>query len=110
MPSDTPTGVDVRLTPDEALVLFGFLSRYSDSDQLRVEDQAEQRVLWNLCCLLEKQLVEPFKPNYMGLLKSARSRVRNERVTDSEQDAPPIRGLASPPGNSEVSEGPPLVS
>jgi hypothetical protein len=41
--------------PDEALVLFEFLSRFSDTDELRVEDQAEQRALSNLCCLLEKQ-------------------------------------------------------
>jgi hypothetical protein len=78
MNSDAEKHIDVRLTPDEALVLFEFLSRYSDSDELKLEDQAEQRALWNLCCRLEKQLVEPFKPNYMELLKTARNRLRDE--------------------------------
>jgi len=35
------------------------LSRYSDSESLVIEDQAEQRALWNLLCVLERQLVEP---------------------------------------------------
>jgi len=60
--------IEVRLTADEALVLFEFLSRYSDNDEPRLEDPAAQRALWNLCCLLEKQLVEPFKLNYLKLL------------------------------------------
>lgn len=55
----------VRLSHDEALVLFEWLSR---TDELTndfgdlVEDQAEQRALWNLTCLLEWVLVEPFRP------------------------------------------------
>lgn len=86
MLSDAKNRVEVRLTPDEALVLFEFLSRYSDGDELRVEDQAEQRALWNLCCLLEKQLVEPFNPNYFELLESARNRLRDDGDMNSEPD------------------------
>jgi hypothetical protein len=87
MPSETQGHVEVRLTPDEALVLFELLFRYSDSDELRIADQSEQRALWNLCCLLEKQLVEPFKANYVELLEAARNRLRDNEDTNSEPGA-----------------------
>lgn len=44
----------IRLTLDEAAVLGEFLRRYSDTDLLAIEDQAEQQALWNLQCLFEK--------------------------------------------------------
>ena len=69
--------VSLDLTPDEALVLFELVSRYSDSDRLETVDQAEQRVLWNLCARLEKALVEPFDPDYAALLAAARHRLRD---------------------------------
>jgi hypothetical protein len=56
--------IQISLTDDEALVLFEFLSRYSDTDELNVVDQAEQRALWNLCCVFEKTLVTPFSKDY----------------------------------------------
>jgi hypothetical protein len=69
--------VSVELTADEALVLFDLLSRYCDSNVLATVDQSEQRALWNLLCLLEKQLVEPFRTEYTQLLKGARDRLRD---------------------------------
>ena len=69
--------IRLELTADEALVLFEFLSRYSESDSLSVVDQAEQRALWNLQCLFERQLVEPFRPDYAALLAAARDRLRD---------------------------------
>ena len=75
MPATPPNDVEIRLTPDEALVLFEFLSRSSDSDEWRVEGPAEKRALENLGCLLEKQLVEPLHPDYEGLLQAARHRL-----------------------------------
>lgn len=38
--------IKIEPNSNEALVLFEFLSRYSDTQQLVIEDQAEQRVLW----------------------------------------------------------------
>lgn len=71
--------IDLSLTKDEALVLFEFLSRFSESNsKLTIEDQAEERVLWNLCCDLEKNLVEAFCGNYDELLEKARERVRDK--------------------------------
>ncbi len=69
--------VEIKLTRDEALVLFEFLKRYSDKDELKIEDQAEQRCLWDLCGHLEKTLVEPLQTNYEELLISARERLRD---------------------------------
>jgi hypothetical protein len=38
----------------EAVVLNEFLCRFSETDHLTIEDQAEQQALWNLQCLFEK--------------------------------------------------------
>ena len=69
--------VSLELTHSEALVLFEFLSRFSDKDVLTLEDQAEERVLWNLCASLESTLVEPLAVNYDELLEQARAAVRD---------------------------------
>jgi hypothetical protein len=69
--------VSLELTSSEALVLFEFVSRFSDDDILTIEDQAEERVLWNLCASLESILVEPFADNYGDLLAKARDEVRD---------------------------------
>lgn len=70
-PEDKARGKS-HLTPDEALVLSSFLSRFSDTDKLNIEHEGEAQALWNLCCLLEKELVEPFKPEYQEILNAAR--------------------------------------
>ena len=59
MSIEDPSPVAVQLTPDEALVLFEFLQRFSETDALSIQDQAEKRVLWNECCSLEKFLSQP---------------------------------------------------
>jgi hypothetical protein len=70
--------VTINLTNDEALVLFEFLSRFSDKDRLSIKDQAEQRALWNLTCLFEKTLSEPFSTEWPQIIEGARSRLRDE--------------------------------
>ena len=72
--------VRIELTGDEALVLFEFLERFSESGKLVLEDQAEQRVLWDLTCILEQKLVQPFALNYEELLSQARDRVRDDEA------------------------------
>jgi hypothetical protein len=71
-------GIKIELDADEGLVLFEYLSRFSDTGKLEFKDKAEQIVLWNLTCLLEKALVEPFKLNYRQLLQEARDRLRGD--------------------------------
>ncbi len=70
--------IKLSLTHDEALVLFEMMSRFSDTDKLAIEHQSEERALWNLCCLLEREMVEPFMENYNELLSEARERLKDE--------------------------------
>jgi hypothetical protein len=67
---------DLRLTGDEALVLFAWVVRFNASDPV-FEDQAEQRVLWDVEALLERQLVAPFREDYFSQVVAARDRVRD---------------------------------
>ena len=76
--SGSEEAISLSLTKQEALVLFDQLSRFSNTGAFTFEDQSERRVLWNVCCLLEKVLVEPFMGNYGELLASARASVRDE--------------------------------
>lgn len=41
------------------------------------EDQSEQRVLWDIECILEKELSEPFRADYQDIVKKAREAVRD---------------------------------
>lgn len=70
--------IQIEITKDEALVLFEFLSSFSETGTLEIVDQAEERALWNLKCVLEKILVEPFYPDYLDIIKVARDRLRDE--------------------------------
>ncbi len=70
--------LSINLNRSEALVLFELLTRYSDSDRLEIEDQAEQRVLWDICCSLESSLSEPLHPEYKSFLEDARDLVRDK--------------------------------
>lgn len=68
--------VALNLSREEALVLFEWLHRFNSEDQT-FEDQAEQRVLWDIEAMLESELVEPLDPKYAELLAAARARVRD---------------------------------
>lgn len=67
--------VKIKLSKDEALVLFELLSRFSDTGQLMIADPSEERVLWKLTCLFEKSLSEPFSKNWLSTLEEARNRL-----------------------------------
>lgn len=74
----TASTIRIELTSDEALVLADFLSRFNKAKHPGLfEDQAEQRVLWDLEASLEELLEEPFSANYEELLQAARARVRD---------------------------------
>jgi len=72
-----PEPINLVLTNDEALVLFDFLSRFVQTDVLKIEDRGEQQALWNFQCLLEKQVAEVFDPDYLELVRQARARLRD---------------------------------
>jgi hypothetical protein len=69
------TSVQLTLSPDEAVVLFELVARFTNRDTLSIEDESEAHALWKLCSLLERRLVEPFSPNYEGILAAARQRL-----------------------------------
>lgn len=70
--------VQINLSKNEAIVLFEFLSRFSNEDVLEISDQSESRVLWNMLCDLEKVLSEPFSESYKEILENAHQKVRDE--------------------------------
>jgi hypothetical protein len=71
--------VTLALNGAEALVLFAWLARFNNGSR-DFEDQAEQRVLWDLEAMLEKALVAPLRADYADLLATARERVRDNDI------------------------------
>jgi hypothetical protein len=69
--------IQINLSKDEAIVLFEFLSRYSEKKILEISDQSEECLLLNVLCDLEKTLVEPFGANYKEILIQSRKRIRD---------------------------------
>jgi hypothetical protein len=68
---------NLELSRNEALVFFEWLSRFNEDESVQFEDQAEQRVLWDIEAMLESTLVEPLDRNYSELLARAREAVRD---------------------------------
>jgi hypothetical protein len=78
--------VTLELGKDECLVLFELLSRtFQDDAPLETKFEGELQALLMLQGLLEKQLVEPFAPNYLKLVDDARQRLV-ERCGQFETD------------------------
>ena len=70
--------VRIKLNGDQAIVLFEWLSRFNKQKKQNFEDQAEQRVLWDMEAQLEAHLVAPFRVEYPAILEKARARVRDQ--------------------------------
>jgi hypothetical protein len=75
--------VTLRLTQDEAVVLYEWVARFNSHDY-QFDDQAEQRALWNLEASLEALLPEPLDPRYEEILADARSRLRDATASPPE--------------------------
>ena len=70
--------ITLELTTDEAVVLFELLSRINQKSNTDLfEDQAEQRILWNLESDLESSLADPFRADYENVVRKARKAVRD---------------------------------
>ena len=65
----------IELTDTEALVLSDWLHRNGKNTEL-FEDLAEQYVMWNIDCQLEKHLDAISPSNYAQQLAQARENVR----------------------------------
>jgi len=68
--------ISIKLSGDEALVLFDWLARFNKNNNTDLTDQAEQRVLWDIESSLESVLVQVFSEDYTSLLDEARSRLQ----------------------------------
>ena len=70
--------ISFELSRDQALVLFEWLARTgSAGEPVAFQDQAEQRVLWDLESALEAVLPESLSPDYRASLEAAREMVRD---------------------------------
>ena len=69
--------IHLELSRDEALVFFEWLSRFNKVANSTFDDQAEQRVLWDIEGKLESILTEPLDSNYDERLAEARAHVRD---------------------------------
>ena len=63
--------VSIELSRDESLVLFEWLSKQSDANKPIEISAIEQYSLDRLLAKLEKELAEPFNPNYKSILDKA---------------------------------------
>ena len=71
---------NITVTWEEIIILSELISRINESNILKnfFEDQSEQRVLWNLECLLEKNTSNIFSKDYKIKLQEARDNIRDE--------------------------------
>ena len=70
--------ISLKLSRDQAVVLFEWLGRTGSAGfPAEFEDQAEQRILWDLESLLEAVLTEPLGDDYRGRLEKARMALRD---------------------------------
>lgn len=71
--------INIKLTRNESLVLFEFLRRIDEQEDLNIfVDQAEERVLWDIESKLEENLDEIFKKDYRYIIQKAREDVRDK--------------------------------
>jgi len=76
---DAENDVTLRLTVDEALVLFDWLHRCEDEGEVvQPVHDGERTALFSLSALLERELVEPLQRNYSELVDQARIRLAGE--------------------------------
>jgi hypothetical protein len=67
--------IHITLSHAEALVLFDWLARFNGDRDAAFEDQAEERVLFDLEALLEKAIAE----GYRTAVLKAREEVRDSQ-------------------------------
>jgi len=71
----------LELSNEESLVLLNWLFRFNanaNENTASFEDQAEERVLWDMEAVLEKIMSETLSSDYAELLSQARQKVRDE--------------------------------
>lgn len=69
--------VVLRLSSDAALVLLVLVTRLNESETVSFDDQAEQRVLWDLEADLEAAVPSITAGDFNAQVRRARDRVRD---------------------------------
>jgi hypothetical protein len=68
----------IKFSADEALVLLEWLSKFNEADHPALfQDQAEERILFDLETELETVVSDTFRRNYQELLFKARQKIRD---------------------------------
>ena len=71
----------IKLNNYEVLVFFDWLVKFVENNE--INDEAEQKRLYDLECLLESTLEEPFMENYKNLIHIAKkSIINNQQAVD----------------------------
>jgi hypothetical protein len=77
--SEDSENVSLNLSSDEALVLLEWLHRFNtEARPTSFQDQAEQRVLFDLEAVLETVVSASFLKDYYEILAKARERIRDK--------------------------------
>ena len=67
--------ITLRLTHDEALVFLEWIREIDKAETTIFKHPAEQKVVWKVERIIEKELGEPFHPEHGRLLAEARKRI-----------------------------------
>ena len=65
----------IKLNNYEVLVFFDWLVKFVENNE--INDEAEQKILYDLECLLESTLEELFMENYKNLIHIAKKSIIN---------------------------------
>jgi len=68
----------IEFSEDELIILSDWLNRFNRKQDEKFEDQAEQRVLWDLDCALEKLNEFVLSDSYAIRLQEAYARIRDK--------------------------------
>ncbi len=68
----------IKFSNSEAIVLLEWLTKLNENENASLfQDQAEERIVFDLEALLEKVISETFEGNYNEILYEARQKVRD---------------------------------
>ncbi|MFO7862486.1 MAG: hypothetical protein R6U85_00660 [Salinivirgaceae bacterium] len=77
--SQNKDGILLQLNNEEAIVLLNWLFRFNEAENEELfEDQAEQRVLWDIETIFEQTTSEIFDEDYAKILSQARAKIRDK--------------------------------
>ena len=65
----------IKLTNEEALAFFEYLSRSTDSENSSIEQKSELSVIESILCYSEETLAEPFEADYHDKLQAAQNKL-----------------------------------